>query len=134
ASRGGGGTSSRATPVSAPDGAGDAATYVRATAREAMPLAPARPATTGGSLGTTATAPPDGGVGGVGGVGSAGVVVDAPSASGANSAAAVPPTHRQNTSGTGPHPSTTGDNHASPTRPARTDRPKIAPPTFDRGD
>jgi len=129
-SRGGGGDgggSSRATPA-ATDEPRATAPPVESTASGATPPTPARPTATVSNSGSTPTVPLDGGV------------VDAATisgASGANKAAVLLSPNRPNTSGDGPRPSTTGETHASPTRPAaptRTERRTISPPRFDRGD
>jgi len=129
-SRGGGsddGGSSRTTPA-ATDEPRAVAPSAESSASGVAPPTPARPATTVSNSGPTPTAPLDAGV------------VDAAAvsgASGANDAAVPAPPKPPNTSGDGPYPSTTGESHASPTRPAaptRTERRKNAPPRFDRGD
>jgi len=123
-SRSGGSGSSRAT-AAATDEPRAAALPVESTASGETPPTPARPAATVSNSGSAPTVPLDGGV------------VESPAASGANDAAVPPSPSRQNTSSDGPRPSTTGEPHASPTRPAaptRTERRKIAPPKFDRGD
>jgi len=122
---GSGGASSRSTPATATDEPRSAATYTGATAIDAMPRTPPGPAATVSSFGPAATVTLDGGV------------ADAPVALGENDAAVIPSPPQQNTSGNGPHPATTGETHASPTRPAaptKTERRKIALPRFDRGD
>ena len=126
--RGGGDASSRATPAAVTGEPHAAPTHVEATASDATPPIPARPAATVSNAGAAGTVPLDAGVGDR---------IDATSASGSNSAAVPPPLHQQNTSGDGPHPATTREPHANPSQPAaptKTERRKLAPPKFDRGD